>query len=286
MWAKRCVPLLLVLVLGALSGVEGAGGGGDATADYLASLSTNYACQDVTGFGKCCKEFQHPGTCFKITATDDHPEQTCGSYCLLKGGPYKHDDHRRLGSSECTTVTTTSEDSHHRRLGGASSASNTQCKPSDHDDDHRRLAAASTSSNFCPVDRLYYLHDLNNTNCYNGSLITENHLEESRGDDKTGEYCSVFDYNPGSRVCCIPKYDEPAIPSFNRYTVNRTTAREKLIAHRRRLGGAGDPGLRLNWIEAVSNEAEDVNDNFCAQQPDKHGLFEQGGIWIICLSSP
>jgi hypothetical protein len=117
---------------------------------------------------------------------------------------------------------------------------------------------------------MYYLHELNDTKCYDGSLITAEHYDESRSDK--AEYCSFFDYNPGPRVCCIPAKDEPSVPSFNRYTINRTSA--LLTWDRRRLAGGGG---RTDWMLSVDDEPADSHNNVCAQPAEVHGLFEMGG---------
>jgi hypothetical protein len=115
---------------------------------------------------------------------------------------------------------------------------------------------------------MYYLHDLNNTKCYDGSLITREHLDRSRQEDP--KYCSFFDYNPATRVCCIPAMDLPAVPSFNRYTINREEAMNTW--DRRQLAGGGN----FQWMKSLA-EKKDSHKNLCAVPAAVHGLFELGG---------
>jgi Ca2+-binding EF-hand superfamily protein len=101
---------------------------------------------------------------------------------------------------------------------------------------------------------MYYLHEAVDQRCFNKSYITWEHLNDpsrSHG-DKYG-HCVFFDYNPQTRMCCIPSKDEPVVDSFNRYTINTKTLKAALNFtdhhHDRRLGGGG--GTRQDWLSAL-----------------------------------
>jgi hypothetical protein len=106
---------------------------------------------------------------------------------------------------------------------------------------------------------MYYLHEKIHNRCYNQSYITHHHLDPKR---TQGKYCRFFDYNPLTRMCCIPSKDEPAVPSFNRYTSDFKYLGEALHLdepHRRKLGGGA--GFRQDWLDALT---------FIKDDPDTH----------------
>ena len=97
-----------------------------------------------------------------------------------------------------------------------------------------------------------------------------------------------FDYNPDTRVCCIPLKDEPAVPSYNRYTIDFKAScelraggvwdSEKKVCNNpsslssgRRLVGGG----KIDWQASVDAQlTPDVDNNKCGKLPESHGLFE------------
>jgi hypothetical protein len=255
---QRACGWLLLLIAAPV--IEGGGGAAGLPAP---NLILNYNCTDVPFFNKCCQEFTHPGTCFKINGTDAHPEKTCSNYCLMKGGLHG----RRLGSSkgpECTKV-----EDHHRRLGSESLSAGTACKKSTGEAHGRRLGESQSS--FCPVESMYYLDECYDTTYLHDTTYLQEHYKEYL--EKSPEDGIFFDYNPVSRVCCIPVKDEPIVPSFNRYTINRPAA---LKQFERRLGGSGGGAARQDWVPAVKKE-QDEKHNICAQPEVPHGLFGMGG---------
>jgi hypothetical protein len=196
-----------------------------------------------------------------------NPEDTCASYCLLKGGTYpanekKVGDHRTLASEKKADDCKLADED--RRLGASSSSSAAQCKAGDSSSsDHRLLgsSSSSSSSSFCPLDRTYYLQDKVASKCFNDSFITEAHLHPDAEHNET--HCVFFDFNPDTHLCCIPAYDEPPVPSFNRYTVDYNKAKKKWATDdHRRLGGGGG-AARRGWMKSLEWIEEDDVYNKC-----------------------
>jgi hypothetical protein len=239
-----------------LLGVCEAAGGG--VVQPQPDLQTNTACTSVDGFSKCCGQFSHPGLCYKIDSSDAHPEDTCASFCLLKGGKYSDSDHRALGSDLEAYECAGPDDHSHRRLGSSSSSSASKCKAesSSNASESHRILGGTTASSFCPLERTYYLHEAVDEKCFNQSYITTGHLDKHAKHD--GTHCAFFDYNPDTHLCCIPAKDEPAVPSFNRYTFDYDTAKAKW--DHRRLGGDGP--ARRDWtasLEYIKEEKDTHN---------------------------
>jgi hypothetical protein len=199
------------------------------------NLLKNYNCENVEGFSKCCHEFSHPGTCYRVNATETRPEEACKRFCQTRGA--------ETSRTKCASKTKTARVLADSKLTDKDTHPTefTECQG---DGSSRRLGDDLSSSSyekaaFCPLKQMYFLDDLDPA-CYSNpsrrlGTIPSGSADLYKKQDET--HCSFFDYNPQTRVCCIPEAHTPPIPSFNRYTVAQADTRRRL--------GSGNNALLL-----------------------------------------
>jgi hypothetical protein len=241
-----------------------------ASTDSGQNLAFNHDCPNIDGFTKCCHEFSHPGECFRIDVIDKHPEETCANFCLLqnrKEGDSTRNHARCTPPSALESDLDTPNEAHIRK---------SVCKKKEHRRP-RKLGdiAAATTISYCPLDDMYLLSDINST-CYDGHLIKpENVDSENVNTVDSWAACQFFDYNPLTRICCIPDPSMLTVPSFNRYTVDYAKAQSKWgsptanhssdEALHRRLGGTSSQthSVGHSWMDSIQGTKTDSHHNKC-----------------------